>query len=83
MSSNPQAQSFLIAVGLVIVGIFGVVVVWKITKSLFKLAFWLAALAAVALLAWWLLAKEGVLPPSPLWNEPRHHTTPVADPLTA
>ena len=39
MSLNPEAQSFLIAVGLVIVGIFGVVVVWEITKSLFKLAF--------------------------------------------
>ncbi len=82
MSPDPQTQSYLVALGLVVVGIFGVVVVWKITKSLFKLAFWLAALCAVAILGWWLLAKEGLLPPPPFLNEP-HHTAPVSDPMTA
>ncbi len=82
MLQHPQTQSFLVAVGLVIVGLLGLVVVWKITKSLFKLAFWLAALSAVAALAWWLLAKEGVLPAPPFLDQP-HHTAPVSNPMTA
>lgn len=83
MLQHPQTQSFLVAVGLVLLGLFGLVVAWKITKSLFKLAFWLAALSAVAALAWWLLAKEGVLPQPPFLNEPRHNATPATDPLVA
>ena len=38
-----DAQSFGIAAGLVVVALFGLVVVWKVTKSLFTLAFWMAA----------------------------------------
>ena len=71
MHSDPQVHSFLIAAGLVVVGLLGVVVVWKITKSLFKLAFWFVALGAVAALAWWLLAREGILPPLPIQEAPK------------
>lgn len=71
MQSNPQFQSFLVAAGLVVVGLFGVVVAWKITKSLFKLAFWFLALVVVIVTAWWLLAREGLLPTLPLQETPR------------
>ena len=58
-------QSYLVTAGLVVVGCFGLLVAWKLTKSLFKLAFWFAALLVIAAAAWWLLAKEGILPPLP------------------
>ncbi|HTH47174.1 MAG TPA: hypothetical protein VMB21_06660 [Candidatus Limnocylindria bacterium] len=83
MLQHPQTQSYLVAVGLVLVGLFGLVVVWKITKSLIKLAFWLVALGAVACLAWWLLAKEGVLPPPPFFSPPPTAAPASADPLVA
>jgi hypothetical protein len=60
-----QVQSFAIAAGLVVVGLLGLVILWKVTKSLFTLAFWFAAAAAIAVAGWWLLAKEGILPPLP------------------
>ncbi|MEN9674494.1 MAG: hypothetical protein RIS76_390 [Verrucomicrobiota bacterium] len=60
-----DAQSFGIAAGLVVVGLFGLVIVWKVTKSLFTLAFWVAAALVIAVAAWWLLAKQGILPPLP------------------
>ena len=60
-----DAQSFGIAAGLVVVALFGLVVVWKVTKSLLTLAFWMAAALVIAVAAWWLLAKQGILPPLP------------------
>lgn len=60
-----DAQSFGIAAGLVVVALVGLVVVWKVTKSLFTLAFWMAAALVIAVAAWWLLAKQGILPPLP------------------
>ena len=81
MASDPQTQSYLVALGLVVVGLFGVVVVWKIAKSLFKLVFWLAALLAVITLAWWLLAREGIVPsPQPVGPPPH---SPASNPMAA
>ena len=61
-----EAQAFLIAAALVVVALCSLVVVWKVTKSLVKLVFWLASLVVLAVGAWWLLAKLGILPPVPL-----------------
>lgn len=58
-------QSIAVAVGLVVVGLLGLVVVWKVTKSLVSLLFWIAAAAVIALSAWWLLSRQGILPPIP------------------
>lgn len=55
-------QSFGIAAGLVVVALFGLVVVWKVTKSMVTLLFWLVAAVLIAAAAWWLLAKQGILP---------------------
>jgi len=63
MGADPQ--SIAVAVGLVVVALLGLVVVWKVTKSLVTLAFWIAAAAAIALAAWWLLSRQGILPPVP------------------
>ena len=63
MQPDSQVQSYLVAAGLVAVGLLGIVVVWKLTKSLLKLLFWFFALTAVAAAAWWLLTKEGLAPP--------------------
>lgn len=81
MQTNPQAQSILIAAGLVVIGLLGIVVVWKITKSLFKLAFWFLALGVVTAAAWWLLAREGIVPPLPQMEPAK--STPVVQRLTA
>lgn len=58
-------QGYLIAAGLVVVAMIGLVVIWKVTKSLVRLLFWVAALLAVAAAAWWLLWKFGILAPPP------------------
>ena len=64
---EPQVQTFAVAASLVVLGLLGLVVVWKITKSLLKLAFWLAALVALGAGAVWLLAESGVLPKPATW----------------
>lgn len=63
MSST--VQGYLISAGLVVVAVIGLVVVWKVTKSLLRLAFWFAALVAVLIAGWWLLGKFGILAPPP------------------
>jgi hypothetical protein len=63
-------QSVAIAAGLVIVAIFGLVVVWNLTKSLVKLLLCVAALAVLGFAGWWLLAKQGMVPPPPVPNPP-------------
>ncbi|MCW5556896.1 MAG: hypothetical protein KIT22_03510 [Verrucomicrobiae bacterium] len=60
-----DAQSFAIAAGLVVAALLGLVVAWKLTKSLVSLLFWIAAAVVIALAAWWLLARLGILPPFP------------------
>ncbi|MBX3731304.1 MAG: hypothetical protein KF791_01775 [Verrucomicrobiae bacterium] len=60
-----EPQNIAVAVGLAVAALCGLVVVWKVTKSLLILLFWLAAGLAVAVAAWWLLARQGILPPLP------------------
>ncbi len=61
-----ETESILIAVGLAVVALCSLVVVWKVTKSLVRLLFWLAALIVLAAGAWWLLERYGIVPPLPL-----------------
>ncbi len=51
---------------MVVVALFGLVVIWKVTKSMVTLMFWLVAGVFIAAAAWWLLAKQGILPALPL-----------------
>ncbi|MBN8249148.1 MAG: hypothetical protein J0L84_17100 [Verrucomicrobia bacterium] len=48
-----------------VVALLGLLVVWKVTKSLVSLLFWIAAAGLIALAAWWLLSRQGILPPIP------------------
>jgi glucan phosphoethanolaminetransferase (alkaline phosphatase superfamily) len=57
-----ETRAFLISAGLVVVALCGLVVFWKLTKSLVKVIIWLAALVILAIGAWWLLAQYGILP---------------------
>lgn len=61
-----ETESILIAVGLAVVALCGLAVVWKVTKSLVTLLFWVAALVVLVAGAWWLLERYGILPPLPL-----------------
>jgi len=63
MSMGADVQSFAVAAGLVVAALLGLVVVWKVTKSLVSLLFWIAAAVAIAAAAWWLLARQGIVPP--------------------
>lgn len=64
---EPQVQNFAVAAGLVVLGLLGLVVIWKITKSLLKLAFWLGALLALGAGALWLLGEAGVISRPATW----------------
>lgn len=81
MADDPQVRSFLVAAGLVVAAVVGVVVFWKVTQSLLKLFFWAAVLAVVAAAVAWLLAHEGIIPswapPAPVRSAPVNRT--VAD----
>jgi len=63
---SPNFQNFLTAAGLVVVGLFALIAVWKITKSLVKLFVWFVALALLLAAAWWLLQNQGYLPAGPV-----------------
>lgn len=58
-----ETKAYLISAGLVVVALCGLAVVWKLTKSLLKVIFWLSVLVILAVGAWWLLAQYGILPP--------------------
>lgn len=62
MADDPQVRSFLVAAGLVVAAVVGLVVFWKVTKSLLKLCFWAAVLAVIVSAIAWLLAHEGIIP---------------------
>ena len=64
---EPQVQNFAVAAGLVVLGLLGLVVIWKITKSLLKLAFWLVALLALGAGTLWLLGEAGIIPRPATW----------------
>ena len=62
MADDPQLRSVLVAAGLVVAAVVGLVVFWKITQSLLKLCFWAAVLAVIVAAIAWLLAHEGIIP---------------------
>lgn len=68
---DPQVQNAAVAVGLVILGLVGLVVIWKITKSLIKLLLWLAALLLLCGGTIWLLGEANVIPRPAIWFAPR------------
>jgi predicted PurR-regulated permease PerM len=78
MADDPQFRSFLVAAGLVVAAVVGLVVFWKITQSLLKLCFWAAVLAVIVAALAWLLAHEGILPswapPGPVKSAPVNRT---------
>lgn len=67
---EPQVQTFAVAAGLVLLGLLGLVVVWKITKSLLKLAFWLVALLLLGAGTVWLLGEAQIIPRPATWLAP-------------
>lgn len=67
---DPQVHSAAVAAGLVVAGLLGLVVVWKITKSLVKLLLWLAVLLLLAGGTVWLLGEAGVMPRPATWLAP-------------
>lgn len=68
---EPQVQNFAVAAGLVVLGLLGLVVIWKITKSLLKLVFWLVALLVLGAGVLWLLGESGVIPRPANWLQPK------------
>ncbi len=78
MADDPQVRSFLVAAGLVVAAVVGLVVFWKITKSLLKLLFWAAVLVVIVAGIAWLLAQEGIIPswapPAPVKSAPVNRT---------
>lgn len=56
-------QHYGISAGLVVVGLIAIYVIWKVTKSAFKLFFWLALMAGLLAAATWLLNKAGIIHP--------------------
>jgi hypothetical protein len=55
-------QNYGVAAGLVVVGLIGLYIAWKLTKSAVKLIFWFALLVLLLAAAGWLLEKGGFLP---------------------
>lgn len=66
---DPEARTYLIAAGLVVVALLGLVVVWKIAASFFRLFFWIIALGLLLAAGWWLLYRQGLVP-APDWTVP-------------
>jgi len=64
---DPQVQNAAVAVGLVVLGLLGLVVIWKITKSALKLMFWLAALVLLSAGVLWLLGEAQIIPRPATW----------------
>lgn len=65
-----QFQNVAVTVGLVVLGLLGLVVVWKITKSLVKLLLWFVVLLALGAGAVWLLGEGDVIPKPATWLAP-------------
>ena len=66
---DPEARTYLIAAGLVVVALLGLVVIWKIAASFFRLFFWIVALGLLLAAGWWLLHRQGLVP-APGWSPP-------------
>lgn len=67
---DPQVQNAAVAVGLVILGLVGLVVIWKITQSLIKLLLWLVALLLLGAGVVWLLGEADAIPRPATWFTP-------------
>ncbi len=65
-----QFQNVAVTVGLVVLGLLGLVVVWKITKSLVKLLLWLAVLLALGAGTLWLLGEADIISKPATWLAP-------------
>ena len=66
---EPEARTYLIAAGLVVVALLGLIVVWKIAASFFRLFFWIVVLGLLLAAGWWLLYRQGLVP-APGWSLP-------------
>ena len=64
---DPEVRTYLIAAGLVLVALLGLVVVWKVAASFVRLFFWMVLLGLVLAAGGWLLSKQGLMPfPAPV-----------------
>lgn len=59
---DPEVRTYLIAAGLVVVALLGLVVVWKVAASFVRLFFWMVLLGLLLAAGWWLLSKQGLMP---------------------
>ncbi len=59
---DPEIRTYLIAAGLVVVAVLGLVVVWKVAASFVRLFFWMVLLGLLFAAGWWLLSKQGLMP---------------------
>lgn len=59
---DPEVRTYLIAAGLVVVAVLGLVVVWKVAASFMRLFFWMVLLGVLLTTGWWLLSKQGLVP---------------------
>ncbi|MBM3903068.1 MAG: hypothetical protein FJ379_13440 [Verrucomicrobia bacterium] len=59
---DPEVRTYLIAAGLVVVAILGLVVVWKVAASFVRLFFWMVLLGLLLVAGGWLLSKQGLMP---------------------
>jgi hypothetical protein len=55
-------QRYALVAGVVVVCLAGLVVAWRIAKSMFSLLFWLFVLAALIAGGIWLLKRADLLP---------------------
>jgi hypothetical protein len=67
---QPQFESVMVAIGLAVLGLLGLVVVWKITKSLVKLLLWSAVLLALGAGTLWLLGEAKIISRPATWFAP-------------
>jgi hypothetical protein len=66
---DPEVRTYLIAAGLVVVALLGLVVVWKVAASFLRLFFWILILGFLLAAGWWLLYRQGLVP-APGWGSP-------------
>lgn len=59
---DPEVRTYLIAAGLVVVALLGLVVVWKVAASFLRLSFWILILGLLLTAGWWLLSRQGLMP---------------------
>ena len=60
--SQGAPVQYLVVAGVVVLGLAGVFVAWRLAKSLLSLLFWFFVLAALIAGAGWLLERAQLLP---------------------